>query len=220
MALRSRFTDAFPYRRILQKAMLDGARWIAAPKPSLPDDGYDERADRDHKSLRNLEPVFDAANVLRADRDLFFLESNSGNALGAAWPAILPALLEAGTHVIVDHLGQPDLDAGVSQPGFDAVLRLAREGDAIVKLSGGPRMSRRGLPYADMRPFVERAVEVFGIERCLWGSDWPFLGVTARPRYADVLQALETWLPSEADRKRVLWENPARLFGFATKPGP
>jgi len=64
MALRSRYTDAFPYRHIFQQAMLDAARWIAAPKPQLPDDGYDEHADQDHKSLRNLEPVFDAANVL------------------------------------------------------------------------------------------------------------------------------------------------------------
>lgn len=85
MVLRARYTDAFPYRRILQAAMRDGARWLAAPRPQLTDEGYDEAADRDHKSLRNLEPVFDAANVLRADRDLLFLESNSGNALGAQW---------------------------------------------------------------------------------------------------------------------------------------
>jgi glycine amidinotransferase/scyllo-inosamine-4-phosphate amidinotransferase 1 len=85
MVLRSRYTDAFPYRRLLQEAMLDGARWIAAPKPQLTDAGYDPYADQDHKSLRNLEPVFDAANVLRADRDLLFLESNSGNELGARW---------------------------------------------------------------------------------------------------------------------------------------
>ncbi len=85
MALRARYTDAFPYRGILQEAMLDGARWIAAPKPQLPDEGYDEFADHESKSLRNLEPVFDAANVLRADQDLLFLESNSGNALGAQW---------------------------------------------------------------------------------------------------------------------------------------
>jgi len=141
------------------------------------------------------------------------------NATGASWPAIAPVLLESGARVIVDHLGQPDLDAGLDQPGFAAVLRLAREGDAVVKLSGAVRMSRRGPPYADLAPFVARAVETFGIERCLWGSDWPFLGVAARPRYADVLQALETWLPDEVDRRRVLWDNPARLFGFAPRPG-
>jgi glycine amidinotransferase/scyllo-inosamine-4-phosphate amidinotransferase 1 len=85
MVLRARYTDAFPYRRILQEAMRDGARWIAAPKPQLTDTGYDLHADQDHKSLRNVEPVFDAANVLRADHDLLFLESNSGNELGATW---------------------------------------------------------------------------------------------------------------------------------------
>jgi scyllo-inosamine-4-phosphate amidinotransferase 1 len=85
MVLRARYTDAFPYRRLLIEAMRDGARWIAAPRPQLGDQGYDEHADQHHKSLRNIEPVFDAANVLRADRDLLFLESNSGNALGATW---------------------------------------------------------------------------------------------------------------------------------------
>jgi len=85
MALRARYTDAFPYRQILLEALRDGARWIAAPRPQLPDEGFDECADQDHKSLRNLEPVFDAANVLRAGEDLLFLESNSGNALGARW---------------------------------------------------------------------------------------------------------------------------------------
>jgi scyllo-inosamine-4-phosphate amidinotransferase 1 len=85
MALRARYTDAFPYRRLFQDAMMDGARWIAAPRPRLADDGYDEFADKDRKSLRNIEPVFDAANVLRAGEDLLFLESNSGNQLGALW---------------------------------------------------------------------------------------------------------------------------------------
>jgi scyllo-inosamine-4-phosphate amidinotransferase 1 len=85
MVLRARYTDAFPYRRLLIEAMRDGARWIAAPRPQLGDQGYDEHADQHHNSLRNIEPVFDAANVLRADRDLLFLESNSGNALGATW---------------------------------------------------------------------------------------------------------------------------------------
>jgi len=85
MVLRARYTDAFPYRRLLLEAMNDGARWLAAPRPRLTDAGYDEHADQDHKSLRNLEPVFDAANVLRAGNDLLFLESNSGNRLGAEW---------------------------------------------------------------------------------------------------------------------------------------
>ncbi|MDP3719150.1 MAG: inosamine-phosphate amidinotransferase 1 [Acidobacteriota bacterium] len=126
MVLRARYTDAFPYRRILQEAMRDGARWLAAPRPQLPDEGYDETADRDHKSLRNLEPVFDAANVLRADRDLLFLESNSGNSLGALW--LQRALgTEYRVHLLSGIYSYMHLDSTISllRPGL-ALLNPAR----------------------------------------------------------------------------------------------
>lgn len=122
MVLRARYTDAFPYRKILMQAMNDGARWIAAPKPQLPDEGYDEHADKDHKSLRNGEPVFDAANVLRAERDLLFLESNSGNALGARW---LQAVLGSEYHVHV-------LRGIYSYMHLDSTISLLRAGVALL----------------------------------------------------------------------------------------
>lgn len=126
MVLRARYTDAFPYRRLLQEAMLDGARWIAAPRPRLSDAGYDEHADQDHKSLRNLEPVFDAANVLRADQDLLFLESNSGNELGARWlqQAVGPSYR---VHLLRGLYSYMHLDSTISllKPGV-ALLNPAR----------------------------------------------------------------------------------------------
>jgi glycine amidinotransferase/scyllo-inosamine-4-phosphate amidinotransferase 1 len=126
MVLRARYTDAFPYRSLLQEAMLDGARWIAAPRPRLPDEGYDEFADQEHKSLRNLEPVFDAANVLRADADLLYLESNSGNELGAKW---LQRALGSGyrVHFLRGIYSYMHLDSTISllRPGL-ALLNPAR----------------------------------------------------------------------------------------------
>lgn len=133
MVLRARYTDAFPYRRILQEAMLDGARWIAAPKPQLTDASYDLDADHDHKSLRNLEPVFDAANVLRADNDLLFLESNSGNALGATW---LQSVLGPSYRV---HL----LTGIYSYMHLDSTISLLRPGVALLNPQ---RLSERNLP--------------------------------------------------------------------------
>lgn len=128
MALRARYSDAFPYRAILLDAMRDGARWIAAPKPQLLDHDYDENADEDHKSLRNIEPVFDAANVLRADEDLLFLESNSGNALGAQW---LQQALGSSyrVHVLRDIYSYMHIDSTISliRPGL-ALLNPARLG--------------------------------------------------------------------------------------------
>jgi glycine amidinotransferase/scyllo-inosamine-4-phosphate amidinotransferase 1 len=122
MVLRARYTDAFPYRQILLDAMRDGARWIAAPRPQLADASYDEQADQHHKSLRNVEPVFDAANVLRAGRDLLFLESNSGNRLGADWlqRAIGP---DYRVHF---------LEGLYSYMHLDSTISLLREGVALL----------------------------------------------------------------------------------------
>ncbi len=86
MPLRSRYFESFGYRDIFKKAMLGGAKWYSAPKPFLTDDCYNlENINKDKLTLNEVEPCFDAANILRCGRDLFYLVSNSGNRLGAQW---------------------------------------------------------------------------------------------------------------------------------------
>jgi predicted TIM-barrel fold metal-dependent hydrolase len=53
------------------------------------------------------------------------------------------------------------------------------------------------------------------VDRCVWGSDWPFLDVPQRVNYDNLLNSLARWLPDPGNRERVLWHNPVRLFGFA-----
>ena len=82
--LRSRYFETVCYKKILLEYMKNGTKWIAAPKPTLTDDLFNRTTP--HESvLRNLEPVFDAANVIRAGKDIFYLVSNSGNELGWQW---------------------------------------------------------------------------------------------------------------------------------------
>jgi len=81
---RSRYFETFEYKDILLDYMKSGSRWISAPKPRLLDELYND-SDPSQSALRNLEPVFDAANVLRAGRDIFYLVSDSGNELGCQW---------------------------------------------------------------------------------------------------------------------------------------
>jgi predicted TIM-barrel fold metal-dependent hydrolase len=54
----------------------------------------------------------------------------------------------------------------------------------------------------------------FTTERCVWGSDWPFLRASSRIDYGPQLGALSRWLPDQHERTRVLWDNPSRIFGF------
>ena len=103
---------------------------------------------------------------------------------------------------------------GEDQPGFQALLALARTGAAVVKLCGGFRFSRTAFPHADTDAFARRAIAAFGLSNCIWGSDWPFVNMPARMDYGPQLAMLARWLPDAAGRRVVLWETPARLFGF------
>lgn len=84
MTLRSRYCETLAYKDLLLEYFASGAGWISAPRPRLLDDTYDAGA-ADGVVLRNHEPVFDAANVLRLGRDLLYLVSSSGNMLGCRW---------------------------------------------------------------------------------------------------------------------------------------
>jgi glycine amidinotransferase/scyllo-inosamine-4-phosphate amidinotransferase 1 len=84
MTLRSRYFETFSFRDDFIDYMKKGARWISAPKPMLRDELYD-RSDLSQLTLKEIEPIFDAANILRCNDDILYLLSNTGNKLGAQW---------------------------------------------------------------------------------------------------------------------------------------
>ncbi len=127
-------------------------------------------------------------------------------------PAV-PVLIASGLTVVVDHFGRPDVARGVGQTGFRALLELGQAG-AIVKLSASFRSSRRPPRYHDLDPYAQALIDVFTADRCVWGSDWPFLRAKMRVDYGPQLAALGRWVPDAATRTRILWDNPARIFGF------
>jgi predicted TIM-barrel fold metal-dependent hydrolase len=129
--------------------------------------------------------------------------------------ALAPLLLASGARILVDHCGRPTPSAGLAQPGFAALLALARSGRAAVKLSGFQKFSAQAAPYADAEPFVQALVDAFTLDACLWASDWPFLKAAQRLDYGPLLKLVERWFPDPADRQRLLWHTPRRLLGFA-----
>jgi N-dimethylarginine dimethylaminohydrolase len=92
--IRSRAQETFSYRTLLMEYMRSGAKWYSAPRPMLLDSLFD--VDLDKPTPRNDEPAFDAANVLRLGRDLIYLVSATGNALGGEW---LQSILGDGLRV-------------------------------------------------------------------------------------------------------------------------
>ena len=155
----------------------------------------------------------DAVPLLRrlADLDMFVQFQVEGDQMAA----LAPMLLASGAHLLIDHCGRPVPGAGLRQPGFQAVLGLAKSGRAAVKLSGYQKFSAGLLPYADAKPYFDALVDAYSLDACLWGSDWPFLKATERLDVGPLLHLLQDWLPDAADRRRLFWDTPRRLFGFA-----
>ncbi|QEX24741.1 2-pyrone-4,6-dicarboxylate hydrolase [Hypericibacter adhaerens] len=131
------------------------------------------------------------------------------------WRGVAPLLLTSGVKIVVDHFGIGDPDAGLDAPGFRSVLDLGRGGHAVLKLSAPFRMVSDPDRYDRLDAHVERLFRAFGEDMRIWGSDWPFLAIDRKLAYETTLGFLRRWLPDAADRDRVLWRNPSRLFGFA-----
>ncbi|HET8746253.1 MAG TPA: amidohydrolase family protein [Ramlibacter sp.] len=133
-----------------------------------------------------------------------------------AMEALLAAL---PVPLVIDHLGRIDPADGASGPAYDALRRLIDGGSTWVKLSGIYMRSRAGAPgYSDTFPLGQALVR-HAPERLLWGSDWPH--TTERPGSvddADLVDVLLAWCGTDETLRRVLVDNPARLYGFKRPP--
>jgi predicted TIM-barrel fold metal-dependent hydrolase len=127
---------------------------------------------------------------------------------------LAPMLERAGVRVLIDHCGRPTPAAGLDQPGFRTLLRLADTGRVFVKLSGYVKFAQMPFPYEDVRPYVDALLDAFTPDGCLWASDWPFLRAPERIDYGPLLDLVERFIPDAAARHRVLFETPRRVLGF------
>jgi predicted TIM-barrel fold metal-dependent hydrolase len=140
--------------------------------------------------------------------------------------AIKDAIEASPVTVVFDHFGGAQGAGGVEQPGFDALVSLVQSGKAYVKLSAPYRGSTAAPAYADMAPLA-KALHAANPQRCLWGSDWPHVNTASGAQNPDtglwprldvdgvaVLNQLAGWVPTIPQRRVVLVENPARLYGW------
>lgn len=124
---------------------------------------------------------------------------------------LVPQLLDHGVTIVLDHYALPDPKLGVTDPGFQSVLKFAATRNVWVKISAPYRNGGAGESFAkEAYPLLRKA---YGLDRLLWGSDWPHTQFEATQNYAKNRQFLDALIVDERDRAQVL-ASPRPLFRF------
>lgn len=126
----------------------------------------------------------------------------------------MSALLAAGCRVVVDHFGRPDPALGVSDPGFQHLLRQADSGRVWVKLSAPYRNWSAPACAASGRLAALQLLDAYTPERLMWGSDWPHTEHRHLASYPAATQWLDAWIDDPAQRRILLADTPLKLFQF------
>jgi 2-pyrone-4,6-dicarboxylate lactonase len=113
---------------------------------------------------------------------------------------------------VIDHMARVDASAGLDQAPFQALLGLMADERCWVKISGAERLTADGPPpYDDVVPFARALIDA-APDRVLWGTDWPHPNVRHMPDDGDLVDLLADYAPDEATLRRILVDNPRRLY--------
>jgi predicted TIM-barrel fold metal-dependent hydrolase len=124
---------------------------------------------------------------------------------------LAPQLLDHGVTVVLDHYTLPDPKLGIADPGFQSVLKLGATKNVWVKISAPYRNGAAGEDFAKAAyPLLRNA---YGLDRLLWGSDWPHTQFEATQGYEKNRRFLDTLIADPGERAQVL-ASPHQLFRF------
>ena len=125
----------------------DGPRWMDHP-------GYREMFETGAEHNLALSFLVEAADLPELDR------------MCALFPE---------TPVIIDHLCRIGVDGRFPEDDIHALCAMARHKNVMMKVGPFNHLGAKKRPYLDVLPLVEKVIDAFGPERCMWESDSPAL---------------------------------------------
>lgn len=116
--------------------------------------------------------------------------------------------------VVIDHGAKPRIRDRELEPWARDMTMLARETNALCKLSGLVTEANPNWSVADLRPYVDHLLSTFGPNRLMWGSDWPVLELAGSyDRWVEATDELLAGLPTR-DRDAILAGNARGFYGI------
>jgi predicted TIM-barrel fold metal-dependent hydrolase len=122
------------------------------------------------------------------------------------------------TQLVIDHLGlqQPFEPPPPPRPFADLpeVLALAERPNIAIKITGAGTLSHEPFPYPDIWEPLGRIFDAFGLDRCLWGTDWT--RAVSLLTYEQGVEAFRvTDRLSDSDRATLMGGTAARVYNWA-----
>jgi 2-pyrone-4,6-dicarboxylate lactonase len=112
---------------------------------------------------------------------------------------------------VIDHMGRVPAAEGIEQPPLRALIALSRLENCWIKVCGAERIAMP--PYAAAVP-IARALLEAAPGRVLWGTDFPHPNASHEADEADLVDLVPQYAKDALAQRRMLVDNPARLYGF------
>tara|TARA_S200000501_G_scaffold345283_1_gene357791 strand:+ start:6373 stop:7305 length:933 start_codon:yes stop_codon:yes gene_type:complete len=126
-----------------------------------------------------------------------------------------PTLMASSVPIMIGHFAYQPATNGINAPGFQVLLKLIKEGNTWVKISGANRVSETDLPpYDDVKPMAHALVEA-NSDNVVWGTDWPHPNkYDVNPNDGDLVNAFGDWITDPLLREKILVSNPENFYSF------
>jgi len=125
---------------------------------------------------------------------------------------LVPFLKTLPITIVIDHMGRPNVKAGVENKGFKLFLELIEDSKFWTKVGCPERLTIDGPPYNDVVPFAKKIIE-HAPDRVLWGTDWPHPNMKShRPDDGLLVDRIPVIAPTKISQQKLLVDNPTLLY--------
>jgi len=194
------------------------ARGVAVVSPDITDD---ELSGMHEAGVRGVRFNFLKRLVDPAPKPVYTKLANRVAELG--WHVVVyfeeadrvelaPFLQTLPTDVVIDHMGRPNIQAGIESAEFNAFLNMVDNEKFWVKVGCPERLTIAGPPYDDVAPFARTIVERIP-DRVLWGTDWPHPNMKSHlPDDGLLVERIPVIAPTKELQEKLLVKNPILLY--------
>jgi predicted TIM-barrel fold metal-dependent hydrolase len=122
------------------------------------------------------------------------------------------------TQIVLDHLGleQPFVPPAPKEPWKELphVLKLAENPNVAIKISGACTLSHEKFPYKDIWDPLGRIFDAFGLDRCMWGTDWTrAVNLLTFKQGVDAFKVTDRL--SDGDRAKLMGGSIEKIYGWS-----